>query len=46
MNNDRSHINMNSSKLEETKVVQERRQIDKIMQGIIKERLFSNFIEG
>jgi SET domain-containing protein len=45
MNNDRSHINMSSSKVEETKVVQERRQIDKIMHGIIKERLFSHFID-
>ena len=45
MNNDRSHIHMNNQKVEETKVVQERRQIDKIMHGIIKERLFSNFIE-
>lgn len=45
MDNDRSHINMSNNKIEETKVIQERRQIDKIMHGIIKERLFGNFID-
>jgi predicted transcriptional regulator len=45
MNNDRSHIHISYNKVEETKVVQEKRQIDKIMHGIIKERLFSHFID-
>lgn len=45
MDNDRSHINISYSKVEETKVIQEKRQIDKIMHGVIKERLFSHFID-
>ena len=43
-NNDRSHEKLNENKVEEAKHVQEKKQIDKILQGIVKERMFGNFI--
>lgn len=45
MNNDHSHEKLTLDKVEETKVVQERRQIDKMLQAIVKERLFGNLLE-
>jgi hypothetical protein len=44
MSNDRSHERLNENKVEETKHVQERKQIDKILRGIVKERMFGNFL--
>ena len=43
MNNDSSHDRLTVAKGEEAKVVQQRKQIDKILQSIVKERLFGNF---
>jgi len=43
MNNDNEHEWMNENKVEETKHVREKKQIDKIMHGIVKERMFGNF---
>lgn len=44
MNNDYSHQSLNENKAEEAKHVQEKKQIDKILQGIVKERMFGNFL--
>jgi hypothetical protein len=45
MNNDHSHEKLTEDKVEETKRVQERKQIDKILQSIVKERLFGSLLE-
>lgn len=45
MNNDHSHAKLTLDKVEETKVIQEKRQIDKMLQAIVKERLFGNLLE-
>lgn len=45
ISNDFCHLNMLPDKLEESKVIYEKKQIEQIMQGIIKERLFGNFIK-
>lgn len=44
MSNDRSHESLTTGKVEEAKHVQEKKQIDKIMHGVIRERLFGNFV--
>jgi len=44
MNNDRSHEKINEVKIDEARHVQEKKQIDRMLHGIIKERLFGNFL--
>lgn len=41
---DSEHQKVWSDKIEETKQVQEMKQIDKIFQGIVKERIFGTII--
>ena len=45
INNDLCHLNMLSEKEEESKVVYEKKQIEQMLQGIVKERMFGNFIK-
>lgn len=44
MNTDKSHQKITESKIEEAVYIQEKKRIDKILQSIVKERLFGNFI--
>lgn len=45
ISNDFSHYGITAEKAEECKVVHEKKQIEKIMHGIVKERMFGNFIK-
>ena len=44
LNNDSYHQKMWSEKVEETRHIQEQKQIDRILHGIVKERLFGNLL--
>lgn len=44
MNNDQSHLRLVNEKIEEAKHVQERKQIDRMLQAIVKERMFGSIL--
>ena len=44
MNNDKSHQKITDCKIEEAVYIQEKKRVFKILQSIVKERLFGNFI--
>lgn len=44
LNDDQKHLKVWKEKIQENKDVQQKKQIDKILQGVIKERMFGDII--